>query len=376
MIDPKIFLNTLQKNGIEFFTGVPDSALKDFCSCLLDMIPDDKHIINANEGLAIGLAAGYHLATGKVPCVYMQNAGFGNAINPLLSLADSSVYGIPMLLLVGWRGEPGMKDEPQHMKQGRVQVPLLNALEINYDIIGPGDENINSKIKHATQISNETKHPFVMLVRRNSFDKYSGAVRNGQNNSLTRKIVIETILNTIEDNAIVVSTTGLISREIYECRERLGMSHRNDFLNVGAMGHTGQIALGIALQHPDRQMYCIDGDGAFLMHMGSVAIIGLKEPHNFNHIVLNNGAHESVGGQPTAGYFIDSAAIARNCGYRWTARCKLQGDIEQKLGDIKNVRGPALIEIIMGLDETLPGRPSKALHTIKDDFLSFSNDFK
>jgi len=372
MIDPKEFLEILQKNGIEFFTGVPDSVLKHFCSCLLDTVPVDKHIINANEGLAVGLAAGYHLATGKVPCVYMQNAGLGNAINPLLSLADPTVYGIPMLLLVGWRGEPGLSDEPQHIKQGRIQQNILDTLEIPYEIISASENNIQYQINIIVENIRRHLQPCVLLVRRNTFKDYKNIVKHSNKYTNTRRKVIELILNKIGDDAIVVTTTGKISREVYECRVRMGMSHKSDFLNVGAMGHCSQIALGIALQYPDKKVYVIDGDGSVLMHMGTLAIIGTQKPKNLTHIMLNNGSHESVGAQPTVGFYVSINDIASKCGYNYSTVCEEIGSVDEAILFSISKDGPAFIDI--RLNVTKKGslsRPTILFDDLKYDFMKY-----
>lgn len=374
MINPAKFYEKLIKNDISFFTGVPDSLLKDFCSYVTVHVVEKNHIINVNEGAAIALASGYHLSTGKYALVYMQNSGFGNAINPLLSLADPDVYSIPMLLMVGWRGEPGVKDEPQHVKQGRVQIQILEALEIPYITIGESSpfshneiDNLISKMKHE-------KRPCVILISKGVFEPYSFRMQDSMRFTLMREDAIKLIINKLKENDIIVSTTGMTSRELFEYRKSLGHKYGNDFLTVGSMGYCSQIALGIALQKPDRKIFCLDGDGSVLMHMGTLAIAGVKGPANFKHIILNNGAHDSVGGQPTVGLKIKLSEIAEACGYNHTYVIEKPEDINDIFPVFRNEDGPSLMEIRVnkGAREDL-GRPTT---TPAENKLGFMNSLK
>lgn len=312
MIQPKIFIEALQRGGVEFFAGVPDSLLKNFCAYLTDHVDSNSHIIAANEGGAVGLATGYHLATGKIGCVYMQNSGEGNVVNPLLSIVDKDVYNIPMLLIIGWRGEPGVHDEPQHVKQGKVTLGLLDAMGYSYAIL---DENWERQVQTALSSIYSTKEPYALVIRKGTFEDY--ALQNVVQNDcvMSREEAIQLVVDKLRTDDVVVATTGMISRELFEYRECKGEGHEHDFLTVGGMGHANQIALGIALQQPNRRVFVFDGDGAMLMHMGAMAIIGSKRPQNLIHIVFNNGAHDSVGGQPTVGQQIDVEAIAKAVGY-------------------------------------------------------------
>lgn len=312
MIQPKDFIEKLRAGGIEFFAGVPDSLLKNLCAYITDNIVREKNIIAANEGGAVALAAGYHLATGKTGCVYMQNSGEGNAVNPLLSLMDADVYKIPLLLIIGWRGEPSVHDEPQHVKQGKVTLSLLDAMGIPYSVL---DENWKKQTDEALYAIKETNGVYALIVRKGTFEDYKLQNQINQDWSLAREEAIKIVVDKLREDDIVVSTTGMISRELFEYREEKGQGHAHDFLTVGSMGHASQIALGIALQKPERRVVVFDGDGALLMHMGSMAIIGDYCPKNLVHIVFNNGAHDSVGGQPTVGQKIDVEAIAKSVGY-------------------------------------------------------------
>ena len=312
MIQPKTFIDALALGGVDFFAGVPDSLLKNLCAYITDNVSREKNIIAANEGNAVGLAAGYHLATGKIGCVYMQNSGEGNIVNPLLSLVDEDVYHIPMLLVIGWRGEPGVHDEPQHVKQGKVTLSLLEAMGVPYAVL---DENWDQQVAQALTQIRETNGVYALIVRKGTFEDYTLQNQTISSLPLSREEAIKIVVDKLREDDIVVSTTGMISRELFEYREAKQQGHGADFLTVGSMGHASQIALGIALQKPERRVFVFDGDGALLMHMGGMAIIGDYCPKNLVHIVFNNGAHDSVGGQPTVGQKIDIEAIAKAVGY-------------------------------------------------------------
>lgn len=314
MIEASKFVEQLRTAGVTFFTGVPDSLLKSFCAYITDNC-GANHVIAANEGGAVGLAAGHYLAMGKPALVYMQNSGQGNAVNPLASLADPDVYSIPMVLLVGWRGEPGVKDEPQHVKQGKVTVSLFETLGIPTEIL-PDDEPVALEVvRNMVEKAKAESRPVALIVRKGLFAEYKLQNKKPDIAALPREQAIEEILKSLPDGAVVVSTTGMISREVYETRERLGQDHSRDFLTVGSMGHAIMIAMGIAKAQPDRKVYCLDGDGASIMQMGNMAIAGQSGCANLTHIVFNNAAHDSVGGQPTVGGSIDLPAIAASCGY-------------------------------------------------------------
>ena len=314
MVEVGNFVGCLKSCGIDFFTGIPDSLLKSFCAYVTDTC-GDNHVIAANEGGAVGLAAGHYLATGKPALVYMQNSGQGNAVNPLCSLADPDVYSIPMVLLVGWRGEPGVKDEPQHVKQGKVTISLFETLGIPTEIL-PDDEALALELtRKMVERSKAESRPVALVVRKGLFAQYTLQNKRRDISDLKREVAIEMILCALPEDAVVVSTTGMISREVYETRERLGQDHSRDFLTVGSMGHASMIALGIAKAQPNRRVFCLDGDGASIMQMGNMAIAGQSGCTNLTHIVLNNAAHDSVGGQPTVGGSIDLSTIAASCGY-------------------------------------------------------------
>lgn len=348
MISPQAFYHVLTSLGVNCVVGVPDSLLKPFCAYIEAVLPAERHLIAANEGTAVAIASGVHLATGGLPLVYLQNSGLGNTLNPLLSLADPQVYGIPLLLLVGWRGEPGVKDEPQHSKQGAVTPALLTALDIPHAILD-GDPSAAEHHAHAMAAqARQRSGPAVLLARQGVFaaSEARRPPRATDPEALSREHAIELITATLPETAIVVATTGHISRELYEQRRRLQQDPSGDFLTVGSMGHASQIALGIALMRPDRRVVCLDGDGAALMHLGGLATLGTRDLPYLVHIVLNNGVHDSVGGQPTVGFEIQFTAIARACGYRQVyGPVRSEADIRQTLTQTLTARGPVLVEI-------------------------------
>ncbi len=371
-IKPADFFKKLTSHGVEFFTGVPDSLLKEFCLCIDDSIVGDKHIIAANEGNAVALAAGYYLAQKSIPLVYMQNSGLGNAINPLLSLCDSDVYSIPLLVLVGWRGEPGVKDEPQHTKQGKVQLELLKALDIPYKIISQNDNQFAMQISNGVEIAKTENRPVVFLIKKGTFEKYTTEIEKSPIQCMKREEALEIILRNLDDNTIVVSTTGKTSREIFEIREKNDQSHEQDFLTVGSMGHCSAIALGIALAKPHRQVVCIDGDGAMLMHLGSLTSIAILKPKNFRHILMNNEVHESVGGQKTAAKELDMTAIVNSLGSSKLFNAETPADLEQKFIDFVSCPGPSFLEVKIqsGSRDNL-GRPTIKPVDNKENFMKF-----
>ena len=372
MLDPEQFFACLQQHEVSFFTGVPDSLLKDFCACVTQKAPENQHIISANEGGAVALAVGYHLATGNIPLVYFQNSGLGNIINPLLSLADPDVYAIPILFVIGWRGEPEVHDEPQHTKQGRVMLSMLDSMEIPYSIVNPEMDQAEATIKQALHTARKTNGPYALIIRKGTFSPFQLQEPQALSMELTREAAIHHILDELGDEDIVVSTTGMPSREVFEYRAHKNQGHQRDFLTVGGMGHASHIALGIALQKPDRKVLCLDGDGAVLMHLGALAINGSLKPQNFTHILLNNGAHDSVGGQPTVGFQVDFLTMAQAVGYKATARVQTAEGIKHELVRIRKSQGPSLLEIRInkGARKDL-GRPTLTPIQNKQGFMKF-----
>ena len=359
--------------GAEFYTGVPDSQLKALCNYLMNTygIDPKHHVIAANEGNCTALAAGYHLATGKVPVVYMQNSGEGNVINPVASLLNDKVYAIPVVFIVGWRGEPGIHDEPQHIYQGEVTVKLLEDMGIKPFVIGKEttEDEVRAAMAEFRGILAEGRD--VAFVIRKGALSYDGKVVYANDNAMVREEIIRHIAAASGTDP-VVSTTGKASRELFEIREANGQGHQYDFLTVGSMGHSSSIALGVAVNKPDRRVWCIDGDGAVLMHMGAMAVIGANAPKNLIHIVINNGAHETVGGMPTVAAKIDLVAIAKACGYPNAERVASFEALDAALARAKERSELSLIEVLcsIGAREDL-GRPTTTALENKQRFMEY-----
>lgn len=374
MLSPKIFIESLAAKGIDFFAGVPDSLLKNVCAFISDTLDDRHNIIAANEGAAVGLAAGHYLATGHIPCVYMQNSGEGNAINPLASLTDKEVYGIPVLLVIGWRGEPGVHDEPQHVKQGKVTLPLLDAMGIRHEILSQDETEFRSQLDEAIRHMSGTREAFAFIVRKGTFEPYTLQRHEVNEYPLSREEAIRKVAASLGAKDVIVSTTGMISRELFEYRTAMGQGHERDFLTVGSMGHASQIALGIALEKTDRKVWCFDGDGAALMHLGSMAIIADKAPENFVHVIFNNGAHDSVGGQPTVGLKASLTGVAKAAGYKEATSVTTAEELDSVLETMKDHKGPVLLEVRVhrGNRKDL-GRPTTTPTQNRDEFMEFLN---
>jgi phosphonopyruvate decarboxylase len=360
-----------------FFTGVPDSQLKPLCDYLINTYGiSDKHIIAANEGNAVALAAGYHLSTGKVPCVYLQNSGLGNIVNPVASLLNNKVYGIPCVFVVGWRGEPDVKDEPQHLFQGEITLKMLDVMDIEYMVIDKEttEDQLEDKMKAFKSLLESGKS--VAFVVKKGGLSYQEKIKYSNDNPTIREELIRAIADVAKED-IIVSTTGKTSRELFEIREQNGQSHKYDFLTVGSMGHSSSIALGVATNKPHTRVWCIDGDGAALMHMGSMALIGQKSPTNYVHVLINNGAHESVGGQPTVAAGIDFCQIAKACGYQASYHATNLDELKRVLSELNGNQGPVFIEVksAVGSRDDL-GRPTTTPIENKDAFMEYLKDVK
>lgn len=370
MIDATRFTRKLEELGVGFFTGVPDSLLKDFCACVMETLPAEKHVIAANEGASVGLAIGYYLKTQKPALVYMQNSGFGNAVNPLLSLADNDVYGIPMVLLVGWRGQPGISDEPQHTKQGRVMTDMLDAMKMPWSLLPKDMAQAEAALKDAVDIALREKAPVVLLVEKDSFDKYRTSAKNVPELP-SREEALIALAREIGNDAIQVSTTGMLSRELFEYRNSTGANENRDFLTVGGMGHCSAIALGIAMQEKKREVWCLDGDGALLMHMGGMPVIAAHAPKNFFHVIFNNGVHDSVGGQPTAVAQCLLPELARAAGYKTAVTVSAVAEIGDAVRKARSGEGLCLIELkVRPGNRDGIGRPTETPRQSKDFFMA------
>lgn len=371
----EIFVENIKKIGINTLIGVPDSTLKQFCDYInTDGKDEMKHMVPPNEGAAIGLATGVYLSTKTPACIYMQNSGIGNIVNPITSLANEKVYDIPMLLVIGWRGEPGLHDEPQHKFMGEITEKILDVLDIDYSIIDK--ETSEKELTDIFTIVNEQLNKnkqYAIIVKRDTFDKRKNG--NYQNKyTLVREDAIKTILGYIAKDDVIVSTTGKISREVYEECDIVFGKHSQAFLTVGGMGHASMIALAIAKNKENNRVFCFDGDGAVLMHMGSLAFIGKQSPKNLVHICLNNEAHESVGGMPTGAQGQDYSIIARDCAYKNVYCVEEQQQLVDTLEKIKNVDGPIFIEVKVAMysRENL-GRPKETAVENKINFMKYHN---
>jgi len=359
--------------GADFFTGVPDSQLKALCNYLMHkyQIDPNHHVIAANEGNCTALAAGYHLATGKVPVVYMQNSGEGNIINPVASLLNDKVYAIPAIFVIGWRGEPGVHDEPQHIYQGEVTVKLLEDMGIETFIIGPDttDDEVENAMGDFRKVLSEGKDVAFVIRKGALSDAPSVSYKN--DNNMMREEIIRHIVDVSGEDPII-STTGKASRELFETRTALNQPHKYDFLTVGSMGHSSSIALGIAINKPEQKIWCVDGDGAVLMHMGAMAVMGSIKPENLVHVVINNGAHETVGGMPTVAAGIDLVAIAKACGYPNAVSVENFEDLDRELKAAKNRNELTLVEVkcAIGARDDL-GRPTTTALENKQNFMEY-----
>lgn len=340
----------LKENEITYFTGVPDSQLKPFCDYITAKLGIGKqHIIAANEGNAVALATGYHLATGKIGMVYMQNSGLGNAVNPITSLTDPEVYGVPVLYMIGWRGQPGVKDEPQHVKQGKITLELLKLLDIEYMVISKDSTlaDVNTVYQDRFKKAFEIGKSVAFVVEKDALESVN-QLMNNNSYSMTREEAIQVIVDAQDEKDVIVSTTGKASRELFEYRESKGESHEKDFLTVGSMGHASMIALGIA-ENSSKRVWCIDGDGAMIMHTGASALIGSRKPEKFIHVLLNNGVHETVGGMPTISYDIEWGKTVRSFGYRHIFQVASKKELSDILLKVKLIEGPTFIEVMINV---------------------------
>ena len=373
MISCENLFDVFKKNNLLFFSGVPDSTFKDWMKFLADEHGKRlTNIIACNECEAVAIAAGYNIATGKIGVVYMQNSGEGKAVNPLTSLCDSEIYSIPVLLMIGWRGEPGKEDEPQHKKMGRVMLPLLDTLEIPYKTLPDDIEEAEKVIAEMKKKVEKTKSPAVVIIKKGLFEKYEEKRKSEAKYEMTREDAIKTIVDNLDGSEAIISTTGKSSRELFEYREESGQGHSKDFLTVGSMGCSASIANSIALQKPGKQIFVFDGDGSVIMQMGSLATIGHYKPKNLYHIIFDNNAHESTGGQPTVSDTVNFEQIALACGYKAAKTAETKFDLEKTIKKMKSSEGPQMliIKVNKGARKDL-GRPTTTPIENKQAFMEF-----
>ena len=369
-----VLLDACLKSGIDFYTGVPDSFLKGLCDELYARYGTDSptHIVAHNEGGAIGLCAGHYLASGKPALCYMQNSGLGNAVNPLTSLTDGQVYAIPCLLIIGWRGEPGTKDEPQHIKQGAVTLSQLELLGVPYEILSPDtDESAFSALFSRLTDELNAGKTAALVIRKGALTSDSHP-DYGNSAVMSREQAAGIILDSSSPSDIFVSTTGKLSREVFELREKAGFDHRRDFLTVGSMGHASMIALRIAEEKKRRKVWLLDGDGAMMMHLGALPLIGRRKPGNLIHVVINNGAHETVGGMPVCSGALNIGDLARASGYPYVFYADSPDGLSSVLTELNDCGGPVLLEVrcACGARQDL-GRPTTTPLQNRDAFMDF-----
>lgn len=376
-MDAQHLLSACKNAGIEFFTGVPDSQLKGLCDTLYAAfgVEGKEHIVAANEGNAIALCAGHYLATGRPGLCYMQNSGLGNAVNPIASLMDGQVYGLPCLLVIGWRGEPGVHDEPQHVKQGQITLSQLELLDVPYMVLDKSMSDADFDAAFAgLRVHLDAGRTAAIVVKKGGLTcSLKPQYKNSR--TLAREEAAAHILRASGEGDVFVSTTGKLSRELFELREAAGQGHEKDFLTVGSMGHASMIALGIALDKPDRRVWCLDGDGAALMHLGAMAVLGRKKPANLLHVVINNAAHETVGGMPVCEGALDLSAAARAMGYPHTFRAEDGASLDAALSAAKECGGFALLEVMCAVGARADlGRPTTTPRQNRDVLMKYLRD--
>ena len=373
MLSCENLFGIFKNNDINFFTGVPDSTFKDWMKFLVDE-HDGRltNIIACNECEAIAVAAGYNLATGKIGVAYMQNAGEGKTVNPLTSLCDKEVYSIPMLLMIGWRGEPGIVDEPQHVKMGRITIPLLETLEVPYQILPDTAEETEKVIVKMKEKAEKIQGPVAIIMKKGLLEKYEAKTQIKTDHEMKREDAVKVIVDNLEGSEVVVSTTGKTSRELFEYREELGQDHSKDFLTVGSMGCCGSIGNSIALQKPYKKVFVFDGDGAVLMQMGALSTIGYYRAKNLYHIVFDNEAHDSTGGQPTVSSSVEFDKVALACGYKAAKTIETKADLEEEIKKMKSSEGPRMlvVKVNKGSRKDL-GRPTTTPIQNKEAFMRF-----
>ena len=376
-MDAQHLLSACRDAGIDFFTGVPDSQLKGLCDTLFATfgVESKEHIVAANEGNAIALCAGHYLATGRPGLCYMQNSGLGNAVNPIASLMDSQVYGLPCLLVVGWRGEPGVHDEPQHVKQGQITLSQLELLDVPCMVLDKAMSDADFDAAFANlRVHLDAGRTAAIVVKKGALS-CSLKPRYGNSRTLTREEAASRILRASDEGNVFVSTTGKLSRELFELREAAGQGHEKDFLTVGSMGHASMLALGIALEKPERRVWCLDGDGAALMHLGAMAVLGRKKPANLLHVVINNAAHETVGGMPVCEGTLDLSAMAKAVGYEHIFRAEDGDSLDAALSAAKACGELALIEVMCAVGARADlGRPTTTPRENRDALMKYLQD--
>ena len=345
MVNQKELFEALDAMGVDFFTGVPDSLLNNFCLYMVQNIPDGQHVMAANEGNAIGIAAGHYMATGKIPVVYMQNSGIGNATNPLLSLTHDCVYGIPMILVIGWRGDPAISDHAQHRKQGELTPVLMMDMDIPYEILD-SDDTVIEKFAWAVAKAKEISSPVALIAKKAILTEKVKKQVYPDSLLMNREEAVSAVVEVLGSDAVYLGTTGRATREVHEQLKAHGVGEGHEFQNVGSMGHVSSVWLGLALVRPDQKVVVFEGDAAVVMHMGALATNCRYKAGNLIHIVLNNGVNESVGGQPSAGYIVNLTEVAASCGYRTPGHAvETKGELQRIIRDFDRDEMPFFVDV-------------------------------
>jgi len=349
MIRARDFIGPAKALGFTSWAGVPCSFLTPFINSVIDD-PDMNYLSAANEGDAVAAASGAAL-TGRRAVAMMQNSGLGNAVSPLSSL--NWVFRIPVLLIVTLRGEPGLKDEPQHELMGQITGRILDELQIPWDWFPTEADSVEGALTAANWHMDRSGLPYAFIIKKGSVDKaelksgwkpasqpapfLADEFCHGEPRLTRQQALMSVIEQTPQEEAVVIGTTGYTGRELFAIADR-----SNQLYMVGSMGCASSFGLGLSLALPDRRIVVADGDGAALMRMGNFATIGAYGGDNFQHLVLDNGVHESTGGQSTVSRAISLAGVARACGYRDAA----EGLSAEDLGSfLSGRRGPSLLQL-------------------------------
>ena len=339
MIKVDALINLLKKNNTNFFTGVPDSVLKELSSYLKNK---RNHIIATNEGAAVSIGIGHYLSTKKIPCIYMQNSGLSNALNPLISIAHKKVYSIPLILVIGWRGSPRIKDEPQHNVKGKITQQLLKLLNIKYTVLKSNKDfaKFDKQIKYAKK----SKSIVACLIERGTLQKIIKSNSKKDFYNLDKEFFLKKLLEELPSKSKVIASTGYNSRELMYLRKKFNFNNSKDFYMVGGMGHTSSVALGFSLSSKNKT-FCIDGDGSFLMHLGSIMTAGNFANKNFKYILLNNNTHDSVGGQSTNADNIDFDRLSKSLGFKKFYSIKKKQNLRKIIKNFIKINSPSFLEV-------------------------------
>ena len=369
MISVVDFSKKLSSLGFDTAIGVPDSTFKGLISYFSSQNGGVfKHLIASNECEDAAVASGYYLAHQRPALVYMQNSGFCKTLNPYTSLLSADVYSIPALLLVGWRGKPGKKDEPQHKMMGRIMLGLFNAMELEYTVLE--ESTWEDQLEKARDYMGSKNRPYVIAIPKGLFDYFEIPQQDKNKAVLTREEALNIIVDNTSDDAVFISTTGKTSRELFETREQRKDYHGKDFYTVGSMGCASSIAFGVGLADSRKKIYILDGDGAALMQLGTMATIGHYKNSRIKHILLDNNAHESTGSQPTVSDSVNFPQIASACGYEYVESVENEEQLKKVLQQLEN-NGKLSLLVVKVKKGSRPdlGRPTTTPKENRDAFI-------